>query len=257
MSRILVIKIGGNIVDNPAASRRFLSAFAALPEDKILVHGGGKIATEIAEKLGVPTQMVDGRRITDAPMLDVVTMVYGGLVNKKTVAQLQALQCNAIGLTGADAGVIRANKRPVGTIDYGFAGDIENVNAPQILALLQQKLTPVIAPLTFDAHGQLLNTNADTMASAIATALARQGAEVELVYCFEKKGVLHDPADDDSVIAHINAENYAQLKATGIVSKGMIPKLDNAFAALAQGVAQVRIVHADSISAQTGTTLTL
>jgi acetylglutamate kinase len=257
MSKILVIKIGGNVIDNPAASSRFLTDFATLPENKILVHGGGKIATEVAEKLGVATQMIDGRRITDAPMLDVVTMVYGGLVNKKIVAQLQAFGCNAIGLTGADANVILAKKRPVGVIDYGFAGDIENVNAPQLLAFLAQKLIPIIAPLTFDAQGQILNTNADTMASAVATALAKEGAEVSLVYCFEKKGVLHDPGDDNSVIDHINQEKYAQLKAAGIVSKGMIPKLDNAFAALAQGVKEVRIIHADSIVSQVGTVLAL
>ena len=257
MSRILVIKIGGNIVDDPAASRRFLTGFATLPHYKILVHGGGKIATEMAGKLGVPTQMIDGRRMTDAAMLDVVTMVYGGLVNKKIVAQLQALGCNALGLTGADAGIMLARKRPVGVIDYGFAGDIERVDAPQLLAFLRQELTPVIAPLTFDTHGQILNTNADTMASAIATALARKGAEVSLVYCFEKKGVLLNPDDNDSVIADIDQEKYARLKADGIVSKGMIPKLDNAFAALAQGVKEVRIIHADSIASQTGTALTL
>jgi acetylglutamate kinase len=257
MSVIHVIKIGGNIVDNPAATQAFLSDFASIPDQKILVHGGGKIATQVAEKLGVATQMIDGRRITDAAMLDVVTMVYGGLVNKQLVAQLQARQCNAIGLTGADAGVILARKRPVGTIDYGFAGDIEQVNALQLLSFLNQKLTPIVAPLTVDAQGQILNTNADTMASAIATALAKEGAAVNLVYCFEKKGVLMNPDDDDSVIAAINKEKYATLKAEGIVSKGMIPKLDNAFAALAQGVKEVHIIHARHVTNQVGTRLTL
>ncbi len=257
MSKIQVIKIGGNIVDNPTATQQFLASFSAIADSKILVHGGGKIATQVAEKLGVVTQMVDGRRITDAPMLDVVTMVYGGLVNKQLVAQLQSRQCNAIGLTGADAGVIVAHKRPVGKIDYGFAGDIDFVNAPQIVSFLNQKLTPVIAPLTADTQGQILNTNADTMASAMATALAKEGAEVELIYCFEKKGVLMNPDDDDSVIEDINQEKYEQLKADGIVSKGMIPKLDNAFAALERGVAAVYIMHADHVLSKTGTRLTL
>lgn len=257
MSKIYVIKIGGNVIDNPSATQKFLSDFASIKESKILVHGGGKIATQVAEKLGVATQMIDGRRITDEPMLDVVTMVYGGLVNKKVVAQLQALNCNAIGLMGADAGVILAKKRPVGVIDYGFAGDIEQVNATQLLAFLNQDLTPIVAPLTVDAQGQILNTNADTMASAIATALAKAGAEVNLVYCFEKKGVLLDPEDEDSVITDINKEKYVQLKADGIVSKGMIPKLDNAFAALNEGVKEVHIIHADNVHAQSGTKLTL
>ncbi|MDJ1481428.1 acetylglutamate kinase [Cytophagaceae bacterium YF14B1] len=257
MSKVYIIKIGGNVIDNPVATQKFLSDFASIKESKILVHGGGKIATQVAEKLGVTTQMIDGRRITDEPMLDVVTMVYGGLVNKKVVAQLQALKCNAIGLMGADAGVILAKKRPVGVIDYGFAGDIEQVNATQLLAFINQELTPIIAPLTVDVQGQILNTNADTMASAIATALAKAGTEVNLVYCFEKKGVLLNPEDDDSVITDINKEKYAQLKADGVVSKGMIPKLDNAFAALDQGVKEVHIIHADNVHAQTGTKLTL
>ncbi len=257
MPKVHVIKIGGNIIDNPVATQSFLANFALISDQKILVHGGGKIATQMAEKLGVATQMIEGRRITDAPMLDVVTMVYGGLVNKKLVAQLQALHCNAIGLTGADAGVILARKRPVGVIDYGFAGDIVQVNAAQLVSFLSQKLTPIIAPLTVDAQGQLLNTNADTMASTVATALAKEGADVSLIYCFEKKGVLLNPDDDDSVIADITKGNYAKLKAEGIVSKGMIPKLDNAFAALDQGVAEVHIIHADNINSQTGTRLTL
>jgi len=256
--KIYVIKIGGNVIDSPDATQQFLARFASIPEGKILVHGGGKIATQVAERLGVATQMVDGRRLTDAPMLDIVTMVYGGLVNKKLVAGLQAQRCNAIGLTGADAGVILARKRPVGEIDYGFAGDIEQVNAVQLQAFLNQGLTPVIAPLTADTHGQILNTNADTMASATATALAQVGnATVILVYCFEKKGVLLDPSDDDSVITDIDQDKYVQLKADGIVSQGMIPKLDNAFAALQQGVKEVHIIHADHVAAHTGTRLTL
>jgi len=256
-SDVYVVKIGGNIIDNPAATQTFLSDFASLSAHKILVHGGGKIATQVAEKLGVATQMVEGRRLTDAPMLDVVTMVYGGLVNKKLVAQLQALGCNALGLTGADAAVITARKRPVRDIDYGFAGDIEHVNARQIVSFLREKLTPIIAPLTADTHGQLLNTNADTMASATAVALAKEGASVHLIYCFEKKGVLINPDDDNSVITDIDKEKYARLKAEGIVSKGMIPKLDNAFAALEQGVKEVRIIHADNVASLAGTRLTL
>ncbi|MCU0355418.1 MAG: acetylglutamate kinase [Cytophagales bacterium] len=253
---ISVVKIGGNVIDNPAATRRFLNDFASLGDDKILVHGGGKVATQTAEKLGIATRMTEGRRITDGPMLDVVTMVYGGLVNKQVVAQLQAFGCNALGLTGADACIITATKRPVREIDYGFAGDITQVDAARLLAFLNTGLTPVLAPLTADLHGQLLNTNADTIASAAAVALARQGAEVRLIYCFEKPGVLLNPDDDGSVIAEINPAYYAQLKADGVVSKGMIPKLDNAFAALAQGVAEVRIIHADNITTGIGTRLT-
>ncbi len=255
---IFVIKIGGNVIDNPEATDAFLAAFASITQPKILVHGGGKIATQVAEKLGVTTQMVDGRRITDAAMLDVVTMVYGGLVNKKLVAQLQAKSCNALGVTGADAGIIRAQKRPIGEIDYGFVGDIEQVKAVQLLAFLEQKITPVVAPLTADSHGQILNTNADTMASSIAVALATATQiPVSLIYCFEKKGVLLNPADDNSAIANINKEKYTMLKNEGIVSKGMIPKLDNAFSALEKGVNEVRIIHADAIATQQGTRLTL
>ncbi len=262
MQEVYIIKIGGNVIDDAGATRRFLADFAALPGKKILVHGGGKVATQIAAKLGIETQMIDGRRITDRPMLEVVTMVYGGLVNKNLVAQLQSFNCPALGLTGADAGSIIAKKREVGVIDYGFAGDIVKVNAEQIAAFLGQDLVPVFAPLTCDPQGQLLNTNADTLASAIAVALAGQFAAT-LVYCFEKKGVLSDPANDDSVIHHINTATYTQLKADGVVSQGMIPKLDNAFAALNQGVRQVTICRADEFKSiadaatQSGTQLTL
>jgi acetylglutamate kinase len=249
MSQTLyVVKIGGNVIDNPEACTRFLHDFAKLDAPKILVHGGGKVATNIAAKLQIETQMVEGRRITDKAMLDVVTMVYGGLVNKNLVAQLQSLKCNAIGLTGADGGIIRSVKRPVKTIDYGFVGDIEAVNGQQINALLSSRLTPVIAPLTYSSEGLLLNTNADTMASATAVAMA-EIFEVNLIYCFEKKGVLSDPDDDNAVIASLNPASYADYKASGVINKGMIPKLESAFEALNEGVVQVTICHADDLLA--------
>ena len=261
MSQTLcVVKIGGNVIDNPEACSRFLNDFAKLDTPKILVHGGGKVATQIAAKLQIETQMVEGRRITDKAMLDVVTMVYGGLVNKNLVAQLQALGCNAIGLTGADGGIIRSVKRPVKTIDYGFVGDIEAVNATQIHALLNSALVPVIAPLTYSSEGLLLNTNADTMASATAVAMAGL-FEVNLIYCFEKKGVLSDPDDDNAVIASLNPASYADYKSTGIINKGMIPKLESAFEALNEGVKQVTICHADDLldaaKSQAGTVIAL
>jgi acetylglutamate kinase len=257
---LLVVKIGGNVIDNPDACARFLRAFAQLPSPKVLVHGGGKVATQVAARLQIETQMVDGRRITDRPMLDVVTMVYGGLVNKNLVAQLQALCCNAIGLTGADGGIIRSVKRPVKDIDYGYVGDIEAVNTVQVEALLQSGLVPIIAPLTYSEAGDLLNTNADTMASAMAVAMAAQHP-VNLVYCFEKKGVLSDPDDDTAVISALTPASYADHKSSGVINKGMIPKLDNAFKALREGVSRVTICHADDLAAATvgsaGTVLSL
>ncbi|RIV25487.1 acetylglutamate kinase [Fibrisoma montanum] len=260
MNNLTVIKIGGNVIDNPDALTRFLTAFASLPGDTILIHGGGKIATQVAEKLGVQTTMVDGRRITDQAMLDVVTMVYGGLVNKQIVAKLQALDSNAIGLTGADANIILAEKRPVKEVDYGFVGDIVAVDSGRLQSFMRQELTPVIAPLTHDEMGNMLNTNADTMASAIAVDLSHHNA-VTLVYCFEKKGVLSDPADDDSAIRELTPALYAEYKAAGVISKGMIPKLDNAFNALQNGVERVIICHADELAMAVqegaGTTLRL
>ena len=258
MNNLLVIKIGGNVIDNPDALKRFLSTFAQLPGDKILIHGGGKVATQVAEKLGVQTTMVDGRRLTDRPMLDVVTMVYGGLVNKQIVAQLQALGINAIGLTGADAGTVLAHKRPVKEIDYGFVGDIDEVNSGQLQFFVRQGLTLVYAPLTFDKEGNILNTNADTMASAIAVDMAQRN-QVSLVYCFEKKGVLANPDDDESVITELTPSLYAEHKAGGTINKGMIPKLDNAFRALEKGVSRVIICQAnelaEAIQQGAGTTL--
>jgi acetylglutamate kinase len=250
--KLYIIKIGGNVIDAPKALRSFLDSFAALKGRKILLHGGGKIATQVAEKLGIPTEMVEGRRITDHAMLDVVTMVYGGLVNKNIVAALQTSGVNAIGLTGADANVIRARKRPVNetvepVINYGFVGDVETVNTKQLVAFLKSGLVPLIAPLTFDPiGGTMLNTNADTMASTVAVALS-QDYEVHLVYCFEKKGVLLDADNEASVIPELTPELYSSCKEAGIINKGMIPKLDNAFAALRNGVAQVMICHADQL----------
>lgn len=261
MEKLLVIKIGGNVIDKPEALQRFLQAFAQLPQRKILIHGGGKIATQMADKLGIETLMVEGRRITDQKMLDVVIMVYGGLVNKNIVAQLQSLGSDAIGLTGADAGIIRAKKRPIKEIDYGFVGDVETINRSQFTLFLENELIPIIAPLTFDPiSGSMLNTNADTMASTIAVALAAH-FKVNLVYCFEKKGVLSDPDDDDAVIPQLNLSSYTHYKSAGIINKGMIPKLDNAFNALQNGVTQVTICHADelqnAIQDTAGTQLTI
>lgn len=262
MTPLTLVKIGGNVIDSPAARQQFLAHFAALEGAKILVHGGGKIATQVAEKLGVETVMIEGRRVTDQAMLDVVTMVYGGLVNKQLVAALQALGCNALGLTGADGGVIRAKKRTGWAHDYGFAGDVEAVNADFLESLLAQGLTPVFAPLTYDpALASILNTNADTQAQAVAVALAPKFV-VNLVYCFEKRGVLADPEDDASVISSLNPAEFEAMKASGTVHKGMIPKLENAFAALRAGVARVTICHAAELpvameGGAAGTTLTL
>lgn len=255
-----IVKIGGNVIDDPEKLAGFLGRFAALPGKKILVHGGGKIATKIAKELGIESKMVDGRRITDAPMRDVVTMVYGGLVNKRLVATLQRLGCNAIGLTGADGAGILAHKRPVKTIDYGFVGDVEQVNTPFLTLLLQNGLTPVFAPLTFDAEGNILNTNADTQASEIARALS--GVEdVNLVYCFEKKGVLKDANDNTTLIPRLIPETYEKYKQEGIIYDGMIPKLDNAFAAVQAGVRKVIICEADdlteAVQGAAGTTIEL
>ena len=248
MEKLLVIKIGGNVIDNPEVLRQFLTTFTALAGHKILVHGGGKMATQIADRLGVETEMIEGRRLTDHSMLDVVTMVYGGLVNKTIVGLLQSLGCNAIGLTGADAGIICAQKRPVQEIDYGFVGDIETVNIPQIAYIIHGNMTPVVAPLTLDLEsGSMLNTNADTMASAVAAAMSKQ-YDVNLIYCFEKKGVLSNPEDDESVIQKMTPDTYFHFKAAGVISKGMIPKLDNAFEALEKGVSQVIICHADDLA---------
>ena len=251
MEIVNVIKVGGNVIDNASKLEKFLGYFSQLKGAKILVHGGGKIATKMAKDLGVETQMVDGRRITDAAMRDIVTMVYGGLINKQIVAKLQSFNCDAIGLTGADGGVILAHKRPVKTVDYGYVGDVEKVNADLITTLLQQGVSAIFAPLTYDKEGNILNTNADTQASEIAKALT-QNFQVNLIYCFEKKGVLLDAEDDSTVIPVINPELYTAYKSQGVIYAGMIPKLDNAFAAVEAGVKKVIICEADDILSAVG-----
>ena len=242
-----IVKIGGNIIDAPEALASFLANFASIKGPKLLVHGGGKIATSMATDLGIQSQMIDGRRVTDAESLRIVTMVYAGWINKSLVASLQAMKCNAIGLAGPDGGFVVSKKRNPLPIDYGFVGDIEHVNAKDLAGLISSGFIPVFAPITADVEGQLLNTNADTMAQALAIGLSDH-FDVTLTYCFEKQGVLMDPNDDDSVISHINEANFAQLKADGIVSAGMIPKLENALKAIAQGVQTVRLCHADFVS---------
>ena len=245
MEKLTVLKVGGAVVEDPQALDAFLTGFAALPGLKVLVHGGGRAATKLAAQLGVPTRMVDGRRITDAEMLRVVTMVYGGLVNKGVVAALQARGVNALGLTGADLGCMRAIKRPVKDIDYGYVGDMEKVDTSILADLIARGVVPVMAPLSFDGKGSLLNTNADTIASSVARALAER-FEVTLVYCFEKAGVLSDPDDEGSVIPLITRDTFPGLVADGIVAGGMIPKLQNALDALEGGVHEVRITRSDA-----------
>ncbi|WP_026464530.1 acetylglutamate kinase [Adhaeribacter aquaticus] len=243
-----VIKIGGNIIDNEAKLNQFLHDFAQITGPKILVHGGGKIATEVSKGLGIEAKMVDGRRITDAETLRVVTMVYGGLVNKNIVAKLQAYNCYAIGLTGADANLIPATKRPVKAIDYGFVGDIAEgaIDGQKLALFIDNGMTPIFAPLTHDGQGNLLNTNADTIASTLAVAMS-DIYETNLTYCFEKKGVLADIEDDNSVINKITPDKYQELKQDGTIVQGMIPKLDNAFNAINAGVKSVFICHADEV----------
>ena len=245
MEKLTVLKVGGAVVEDPQALDAFLAGFAAMPGLKVLVHGGGREATKVAAQLGVPTRMVEGRRITDEAMLRVVTMVYGGLVNKSVVAALQGLGVNALGLTGADLGCMRAVKRPVKDIDYGYVGDMERVDTSILADLISRNVVPVMAPLSFDGKGSLLNTNADTIAASVAKALAER-FEVALVYCFEKPGVLSDPDDDCSVIPLITKESFASLVADGTVAGGMVPKLHNALDALEGGVCEVRITRADA-----------
>jgi acetylglutamate kinase len=248
MDNLYVIKIGGNVIDDEAALKSFLSGFARIDGRKILVHGGGKLATSMGEKLGIHQQLVEGRRMTDAETLKIVTMVYAGYINKNIVAGLQAHNCNAIGLSGADGNLIQAHKRISTGIDYGFAGDIDHVNTSFAEDLLSKGFTMVVSPITHDGKGQLLNTNADTIASTLATAFSKSH-HTTLVYCFEKPGVLENANDDSSVIARINRSSYAELKKKNIVSAGMIPKLDNAFAALDEGVSKVVIGKAGDLAA--------
>lgn len=249
---LYVIKIGGNIINDEEKLSSFLKELASNKEKKILVHGGGKLATNIAQRLNIPQQMIDGRRITDAETLKVITMVYAGYINKNITALLQSDNCNAIGLTGADGNLIQAYKRVAGTPlgdggDYGFAGDIDKVNSAWLIKLLDEDFTPVIAPVTHDKKGQLLNTNADTIAQEVAKAMAKQYA-VTLIYCFEKKGVLQNADNENSVIPKINSSSYNDLKAKQIIHSGMIPKLDNAFKALNSGVKKVIIGKAEDLA---------
>lgn len=246
-NKLYIIKIGGNIIDNEEGLSYFLQLFATLKGSKILVHGGGKLATRLAEGLNVPQQMVDGRRITDAETLKIVTMVYAGYVNKNIVAQLQSYGCNAMGLTGADGQSIQAHKRVHAQTDYGFVGDVDNINTGLLTTLLQQGISLVMAPITHDGKGQLLNTNADTIAQELARHLSGS-FETELVYSFEKEGVLLDAADEASVIPSINRERYRELREQNLVFAGMIPKLDNAFAALDSGVDKVIIGKAEKLN---------
>ena len=258
MEKISVIKIGGNIIDNEVNLASFLTAFSRIEGPKILIHGGGKLATKMAADLHIPQQMVDGKRITDAATLKIATMVYAGYINKNMVAALQSKNVNALGISGADGNIIRAHKRINAGTDYGFVGDIDAVDVTKIVQLLDAGLSLVVAPITHDGAGQLLNTNADTMAQAIATAISSV-YEVSLVYSFEKKGVLSDIHNNDSVIPVIDPENYASLKANGQVNEGMIPKLDNAFEALQKGVTRVIIGDAldidQLIAGKAGTTI--
>ena len=254
MEKITVVKIGGNVIDDPAVLKRFIADFAAMPGPKILVHGGGKVATRLAERLELKVQMVDGRRITDKGTLDVVTMVYAGLVNKQLVASLQAEGCNALGMSGADGNAVTARRRAPQPIDYGFVGDIEKVDSRLLGRLLEAGVTPVFCAIMHDGQGTLLNCNADSVASAIALGAA-QIAPAELVFCFEKSGVLRDPDDETTLIREITAGSYAALKAEGVVSKGMIPKIENALKAVANGVRSVTIKHSDNLSNDTGTVI--
>ena len=258
MEKLTIIKIGGGIIDDAPSLRQFLQLFAQVAGPKILVHGGGKGASEMLRALGIAPQMVNGRRITDAATLDIVTMFYAGKTNKAIVAGLQQNGVNALGLSGADGNAVQAVKRPVGAIDYGFVGDLTpaGVNAGLLAGLLGLGLTPVLCPITHDGHGQLLNTNADTVAATVAVALGRQFA-VELRYCFEKNGVLRDVNDDNSVIPAINEKNYEELKRAGVIAGGMIPKLDNSFGALREGVAKVIVGHALKINDSLHTVLCL
>lgn len=244
---ITIIKVGGNIIDDDAKLNAFLSSFARINGKKILVHGGGKLATKLAADLSIPQQMVDGRRITDADTLRVVTMVYAGLINKQIVARLNAQECRSIGICGADANCIRSHKRKHPSIDFGFVGDVDNVDAAALHSFLDNGLTVVMAPITQDENGQLLNTNADTIAQEIAKGLAKT-ASVDLIYSFEKKGVLSNVEDENSVIPAMNLRLYEQLKAEKAIFAGMIPKLDNAFEAISSGVSRVIIGDATSLN---------
>ena len=253
MQKLTLVKVGGKVVEEVDSLKDLLQRFSKIEGRKVLIHGGGRSATAMAARLGIKSQMVDGRRITDLPMLEVVTMVYGGLVNKNIVASLQALGHNAIGLTGADLNYMRAVKRPVKKIDYGFVGDVVEVNTMEINLLLEQSIIPVLAPLSHDKEGHLLNTNADTIAAEAAIAFSRH-YQTELVFCFEKPGVLLDAEDDSTVITTINHSHFKELQSTGAIHAGMIPKLDNSFGAINKGVGSIRITNIENLLSG-GTTL--
>jgi len=258
MEKLSIIKIGGNIIENETSLNGFLKLFSTLEGKKILVHGGGKRATHIASKLGIESKMVNGRRITDAATLEVITMVYGGLVNKNVVAKLQALDTDAIGLTGADINSIQSNKRPVKEVDFGFVGDVKKVANHSIDKLIQANFTPVFCAITHDGNGQLLNTNADTITSTIAVGMS-EIYDTSIYYCFELNGVLQDFNDKESVIQNINLEKYQKLLDEGIIADGMIPKLDNCFDALNNGVSKVYIGNTAMLTKENNnfTTITL
>lgn len=247
MNKLFVIKIGGNVLDNEEALEKFLKGFSTIETPKILIHGGGTIATKIGEQLGIESHYVKGRRITDAPTRDLVTMVYGGLINRQMVARLQHKGCNAMGLTGADGNILKATRRPVGEIDFGYVGDITtgSVNSTLLYFLLKQNVIPVFAPLTY-AEGEVLNTNADTIASVLAISMAKH-FDVRLIFCFEKKGVLRSASDESSVIRSLNRTEYEQLLAGGAFNDGILPKLENAFSAIRSGVQEVLIGQAGDL----------
>ncbi len=244
---INIVKVGGGIIENEKDLSAFLTSFSQIPGKKILIHGGGRLATKFAEQLGISTKMIEGRRVTDDAMLEVVTMVYGGLANKKIVAALQANKINALGLSGADGNIIKAHKRPVKEVDYGWVGDIDEINTDLLLTLLDNDIVPVIAPLTHNGEGKMLNTNADTIASAVASAISTK-AETQLVLGFELDGVLVDPKDKTSVINKITPQLFEEYKNSGVITDGMIPKLSNAFDAISAGVSAVKICNALKIS---------
>ncbi len=260
--KLFIIKIGGNVIDDPNNLDSFLKEFSTIEGKKILVHGGGKIATAIGEKLGIQSKYIDGRRITDDETIDLVTMVYGGLVNKKIVAKLQSINCNAIGITGADANLLPAKKRPVKEIDYGWVGDVntDDINSKSWRLFLGNGLTPVVAPLTHDNKGHILNTNADTIASVLAVNLSFC-YEVNLVFCFEKNGVLENVNDENSAIGKLNLEEYLSLKKLNKLFAGILPKIDNAFDAINKGVKEVLIGNSSQLSSlikgESGTKISL
>lgn len=255
MEKVTIVKVGGAIVEDNEQLAQLLTDFAAIPGKKVLVHGGGRRATKVAAALGIESKMVNGRRITDAQMLEVVTMVYGGLVNKNLVAKLQAKGVNALGLTGADMDVIHSHKRPVKDgVDFGYVGDVEHANGKMLQTLIQEGITPVMAPLTHDGNGNILNTNADTIASETAKALAPY-YDVTLIYSFEKKGVLSNPDDDNSVIPVITRSDFEKYQADGTIGGGMIPKIENALAAVDSGVKEVIITLATAIDGKQGTVI--